>query len=275
MSLGAALSRLVKRDTGSRVPVVTFTGGMGAQVISAAIYFALRNEGREVYADLSYFGRAERIAVVGNKGEVSHWSWQLDPFGLPLASFETMPHLPKRKIDLIEDGTRKLELGLKSLQQDEVRRRFPLPQIMENILPAEFSRGYLCIHVRRGDYVNVSSHLVSDDEFIRLAGKFEGIVRHVVVVSDSPIGTEFRESISAGYEQAVFLDNIDALTTHGLMRRARILICSNSQFNLIAALLNPQALVLLPRKWFGEAQKAIEILVHDACDFQALNSPSR
>lgn len=41
--------------------VVTVTGGMGAQIISAAVYFSLRNEGRTVYADLSYFDKAERI----------------------------------------------------------------------------------------------------------------------------------------------------------------------------------------------------------------------
>lgn len=272
MSLGAVLSRFVRRGAGSGMTVVTFTGGMGAQVISAAIYFAFRSEGREVYADLSYFGRAERVAVAGNKGEVSHWSWQLDPFGLPQSVFEPVPAgLQKSCVSLIEDGPKKMELGLQALRRPEVQKHFPLPVSTEATLPAGFARDYLCIHVRRGDYVNVSSHLVSDDEFILLADRLKGLIRHAVVVSDSPIGERFREAIAARYDQAVFLDDIDPLAAHGLMRRARILVCSNSQFSLVAAILNPQALVLLPRKWFGEAQRAIEMLIHDMCDFEILN----
>jgi len=132
--------------------------------------------------------------------------------------------------------------------------------------------GSLCIHVRRGDYVNVASHLVADCEFIGLAGKFTGLVGHLAVVSDSPIDKPFRQAASSGYEQAVFMDNIDAFTSHRIMRNARILICFNSQFNLIAALINPQALAVLPKHWFGENDRAIEAPIHEACGFQILNS---
>lgn len=260
-------------STGKDKPVVvTFTGGMGAQIISAAIYFSLRNEGRAVYADCSYFDRAERIASVGTSSEVSHWSWQLEPFGLLRGSFETAPGLSKRDVELIEDGSKKIALGMKALRQPEVQKHFAIVMGVDDILPAGFSSGYLCIHVRRGDYVNVASHLVADYEFIELAGKFMGLVRHLAVVSDSPIDEPFRQAASSGYEQAVFMDNIDAFTSHRIMRNARILICSNSQFSLIAALLNPRALVVLPKQWFGQNDRSIEAPIHEACGFQILNS---
>ena len=251
--------------------VVTFTGGMGAQIISSAIYFLLKSEGRTVYADLSYFDQSERVATVGKAGDCSHWAWQLEPFGLTLNSFGTASGLTKRDIELIEDGPQKLSLGLKALRQPEVQKYFAITGGVDDILPAEFSSGYLCIHVRCGDYVNVSSHLVADHEFIELAGKFVGLVKYIVVVSDSPIDVTFRQAVSAGYEQAVFLDDIDAFTSHRVMRNARILICSNSQFSLIAALLNPQALVVLPKRWFGQKDRALEAPIHEACGFQILN----
>ncbi|HLP97587.1 MAG TPA: alpha-1,2-fucosyltransferase [Sideroxyarcus sp.] len=251
--------------------VVTFTGGMGAQIISAAIYFSLKAEGREVYADLSYFDQAERIATVGKAGDVSHWSWQLDAFGLTLDSFERAAPYNKRDVELIEDGPQKMMLGLKALRQLEVQKRFAIAGNVTSVLPDTFSSSYLCIHVRRGDYVNVASHLVSNQEFFELAGKFVGLVKFLVVVSDSPIEDEFRQTIATGYEQAVFLDNIDAITSHCIMRNARILVCSNSQFSLIAALLSARALVVLPKQWFGEKDRAIEAPIHEACGFQLLD----
>jgi hypothetical protein len=254
--------------------VVTFTGGMGAQIISAAIYFSLRNEGRAVYADLAYFAGAERVASAGSSDEVSHWSWQLEPFGLLRSSFATVSGRSKRDVELIEDGSKKIAVGMKALRQPEVQKHFAIAMGVGDMLPAGFSSGYLCIHVRRGDYVNVASHLVADDEFIDLAGKFAGLVKHLAVVSDSPIDEPFRRAASSGYEQAVFRDNIDAFTAHRIMRNARILICSNSQFSLIAALLNPQALVVLPKHWFGQNDRAIEAPIHEACGFQILNSTS-
>ncbi len=255
----------------SRPTVVTFTGGMGAQIISAAAYFFLKGKGQEVYVDLSYFDQAECVATVGKTGDVSHWSWQLDPFGLDRNSFEDAAAYSKREVSLIEDGPHKMKLGLNALKRPEVQERFALAGNTDGVLPPEFDAGYLCIHVRRGDYVNVASHLVSDREFIELAAKFAGLVKHLVVVSDSPIESAFRQSVSAGYERAMFLDNIDAFTSHRIMRNARILICSNSQFSLIAALLNPQALVALPKQWFGGKDRTIDVLIHEACGFQVLN----
>jgi len=255
-----------------RFAVVTFTGGMGAQIISAAIYFLMRSKGQTVYADLSYFDKPERVATIGKLSEVSHWPWQLEPFGLTPISFETTSIPAKRNFEVIEDGPKKMALGLKALRQPEVQKHFAIARGVDDILPAELSSGYLCIHIRRGDYVNVASHLIADIEFIELASKFAGLVREVVVVSDSPIDESFRQAIATGYERVVFRDNIDAFTTHRIMRNARILICSNSQFSLIAALLNPQALVVLPNQWFGENDRAIEAPIHEACDFQILSS---
>jgi hypothetical protein len=183
---------------GSKPAVVTFTGGMGAQMIRAAIYFSLKNAGLPVYADLSYFEKPESVAVAGRLGDKSNEEMQ------------------------------------------------------------------------RGDYVNVASHLIADVEFIKLARKFSGLVGNLVVISDSPISQDFRSEVSSYFKDVSFLDNTDAFTAHRIMRNARILICSNSQFSLIAAALNPTALVLIPKQWFGENERHIEAPIHSRSAFQVM-----
>lgn len=229
------LFKLVRRSPAdkNRPTVVTFTGGMGAQIISAAIYFSIRSAGRPVYADLSYFDKPENVAIAGKPGDCSHWSWALEPFGLSLASFDVSPGLTKRNADILQDGPRKLEFGLKALAEPRVQKSFGIPVGTNDVLPGQFADGFLCIHVRRGDYVNVASHLVADSEFIGLAGKISGLVNNIAVLSDSPIDQNFRNALPSYFKEASFLDNTDAYTAHRIMRNARILICSNSQFSLV------------------------------------------
>jgi len=256
----------------NRPTVVTFTGGMGAQIISAAVYFSMKNAGRPVYADLSYFDKPESVAVVGKTGDCSHWAWQLQPFGLSPASFDASPGLTKRNADILQDGPRKLELGLKALAQAELQKFFGIPSGVGDILPEKYAEGFLCMHVRRGDYVNVASHLVADAEFIGLARKFSGLVNCAVVISDSPIGSDFRDAMSSFFKAVSFLDNTDAYTAHRIMRSAPILICSNSQFSLIAAALNPEALALIPKQWFGDGERHIEAPIHSRCLFEIMEN---
>ena len=259
----------------NRPTIVTFTGGMGAQIISAAIYFSMKDAGRSVYADLSYFDRPESIAVVGKTGDCSHWSWQLEPFGLSASSFEISSNCIKQKANILQDGDiRKADLALAALTHPDIHQFFRIPNGISDILPMEFEEGFLCMHIRRGDYVNVASHLVVDDEFINLARKFSGLVDSIVIISDSPIEPSFRNVVSSMFKLASFLDNTDAYTAHRVMRNSRILICSNSQFSLTAAALNPDALVLVPIQWFGGGHRRFEATVNSRCSFQIMENKS-
>lgn len=260
-----------RKPRADKPTVVTFTGGMGAQIISAAVYFSYQHAQRPVYADLSYFDEPERVAEEGKPGDCSHWAWQLDPFGLTPSSFTTAPKLRKKDVVMLHDGPDKLALGLTGLADARVRERFSIDARLEDLLPAPFSDSYLCIHIRRGDYVNVATHLVPDSAFVDLAKKFSGLIPRLAVISDSPIGLGLRESLSSLFTQSVFLDQIDAFESHRVMRGARILICSNSQFSLVAAALNPDAMVLIPRQWFGEEGRQLEAKLLERCQFQLLD----
>lgn len=265
-----SLRAIFKRQ--SERTIVSFSGGMGAQIISAAIYYMLRERGQTVLADMRYFDQKTHLAVVGNAGELSLWPWQLDCFGIKRDDFETSPNTKASKADQrIDDGELKLRLGIEALRLPQIRAKFPIPAGVEDILGAEFPTHYLCMHIRRGDYVNVASHLVADAQFIAIAGNYSPLVRNAVIVSDSPIAPALRERLSEQFSRIAFMDGITAFETHRLMRQARVLIGSNSQFSLIAALLNTDGMVVLPRQWFGKGLEDLENAVRDVCDFQILN----
>ena len=252
--------------------IVTFAGGLGAQIINAAVYFSMKNDEHPVYADLSYFDASESIAAVGTAGEVSHWSWRLGVFGLFPASFDRSSHLNRRNSETLQDGLHMLELGLNALERPDIRKLFDIAPGVGDILPSGFSDSFFCMHVRRGDFVNVASHLITDSEFLGLVSKFSGLVHNAVVISDSPIAPDFRIVVSSYFRKVSFLDNIDAHAAHRIMRNARILICSNSTFSLTAAALNPNALVVVPKRWYGGKHRQMEAPIHERCSFQIMEN---
>jgi hypothetical protein len=245
---------------------------MGAQILSAAAYLHLKKTQVPVYADLSYFETPQRLAVVGQPGDCSHWGWQLDPFGLHPSHFAGAPETGKRSgLRVLHDGPEKLRWGLAGLRDRAIQRAFDCGSSPEDLLPPSAEAGYLCLHIRRGDYVNVASHLLDDSAFVALARKFVGLVSCAVVVSDSAIPQGLRQELQLMYPHTAFLDRVDAFSSHMVMRNARILVCSNSQFSLVAAMLNPDALKLIPRQWFGAEQRHIEAPVHELCEFEFLH----
>ncbi len=265
------LKFLLRFPTNKNLPtVVVFAGGMGTQIIQAAVYFSMRDAGHTVYADLSYFDTQARMAETGKTGQLTHWFWQLEQFGLPRASFDQAPALNRKNADIIRDGPRMLELGLKALARPDIQLYFRDVANVSDILPEEILGGFLCVHIRRGDYVNVASHLISDEEFVNLIRKFSGLIENAVILSDSPIETDFRSTVSPFFKATLFMDNIDPYTSHRIMRCARILICSNSTFSLTAAALNPNALVIIPKQWFGEKDRELEVPIHSRCSFQIM-----
>jgi hypothetical protein len=249
--------------------IITFTGGMGAQILSAAIYFSMRNSGKVVYADLTYFDTPESIAIEGQIGQPSHWAWQLKPFGLMPSDFESYTGEKAASEDLIVDGSRKISLALSALQSEDVQRYFPIANSTDDTYDFD-GTNYVCVHIRRGDYLNVASHLISDEVFLESTYKLSSLCETLVVVSDSSISQSLKNDFCNQYKNCVFLDNIDAISTHYLMRKASVLICSNSQFSLTAAALNTTGLVLIPKNW-GDADgiaKTIGLFGH----FQTLST---
>lgn len=108
----------------NRPTVVVFAGGMGTQIISAAVYFSIKYAGRPVIADLSYFQVPQRLATPGNAGQLTHSGWQLDPFGLPREAFDAKDGLTERNAHFLFDGHQKVALSLEALARPELQNLF-------------------------------------------------------------------------------------------------------------------------------------------------------
>ncbi|MBI3479390.1 MAG: alpha-1,2-fucosyltransferase [Nitrosomonadales bacterium] len=256
---------------------VTFTGGLGAQIFSAAIYYHLKSKGHTVYADMDYFKQPAKIAPVGNMGEISLWNYELEEYGLPFAGFATKTFeksfFKLKKHHVILDGPEKFALAIEALRQQAIKKLFPIASsIIEECHQISGGDDYLCIHIRRGDYVNVASHMVDDTDFINLAKSISGFVTKVIVISDSEVSDTIKESLPNLYKQCSFIVGGNLHIAHALIRQAKYLICSNSQFSLSAALLNEIAQqVFLPTKWSGDDNSSIQKPINALCRFQILN----
>lgn len=257
--------------------IVTFTGGLGAQILSAAIYYYFKGKGRKIYADMDYFKKPGKTATAGNKGEVSHWNYELGEYGLFLEGFSTKKIektlFKRNKPYAISDGADKGRLAIEALRQPEIRELFPIKHsVIEECQQISDRNDYLCIHIRRGDYVNVASHLVDDMDFVNLAKSISQFVPAVIVISDSEVSGVISESLPELFTRCSYVIGGSPHTAHALIRQAKYLICSNSQFSLSAALLNQVGQqVFLPTKWFGDANSNIQIPINELCRFQILS----
>ena len=267
------LFNFLRRGSSNNRPVIVkFAGGMGTQILQAATFLHLRGAGREVYADLSYFDRPLRLAMEGDRGVATHWHWQLDHYGLTQDFFLEAPKRPHdRSCRIIADGAEMMKIGIAALTQNQIRRQFDDP-IKSPLVSSSVAEGsFFCVHIRRGDYLNVASHLLTDEYFISISKKFSKLFYKAVVLSDSLLGNSLKKEFMSIFPDSIFLDQADPKDCHRIMRNAAALVCSNSTFSLTAGLLNADGLVFLPKKWFAEKDFLIEKPIHDHCSLELLS----
>ena len=248
-----------------RPVIVSFTGGMGAQIISAAIYFDLQNQGYDVFADFRYFEEKP-----STQPKYSLWDWQLACFGL------NEEHFKRYKIQdfkliiamYIKDGAVKAKLSSEAMRKSDILNifrnythsfQYRLTELFSS--DPRLSGPYVCVHVRRGDYLNVASYLVPEELFLNMLHRVRRLASTLVVISDSPLSENFKKITKRNYDSTIFYDSgsLDFALSHYVMTSAQILICSNSQFSWTAGKL-ARGLVLIPRRWFGEHLNSLEIL---------------
>lgn len=253
---------------------ITFTGGLGAQVLSTAIYYHFVERGFHVMADLSYFENSYRIAIPGQKGQISIWNWEMECYGISCNSLE-LTNVKGMYAPTLRDGILKSSLALEALASPSVRSKF------NTIINDEYSlayrseklnsQPYLCVHVRRGDYLNVASHLVSSNMLDNLASKFAGLIQRVLILSDSPISPDEFRALRKNFQDRIHIIDHDPnpALAHSLMRNAKVLVCSNSQFSLSAGLLS-DGLVILPKVWYGKGGRHLNNIIDNSGDFLVL-----
>ena len=137
------------------------------------------------------------------------------------------------------------------------------------ILPKE---NFVCIHVRRGDYLNVSSYIVPEAFFELISQKFKGITESIIVFTDGELNQSFTRILNNNFSKVLLFENscLDPFTTHTIMRHSKVLICSNSQFSFTAGVLNDN-LVIMPKIWFGKEFGNLNLQIMKLADFVVLS----
>lgn len=262
--------------------VVPFCGGLGAQIFGAvAVEHLRREEGpRSVLGDTSYFLQTPRPAKRGES--INIYAWELGYYGIPIARYaDTVQRKGSwigRKLGLqanrrLEDGSIDRQRVLRQAFRKDWSEIFPVRPDHEEESRKLLEEGNLptaVVHLRRGDYLNVATHLVSDSDVFPLLKKLARVgIRRFLFASDDPVPLDyFKErvpKVSAWGE----IPSEDMFLTHAVMRNASCLVISNSQFSLSAAMLNPQGMVFLPRVWFGGEHSALSAEIHQYCDWLA------
>lgn len=251
-------SRFFKEPHRNTTPAtVTFTGGLGAQILSLAIVLDFRSRGILVNADLSYFSQSPKIADLGDS--VSIWPWALDEYGLTIKEAQELSTAqPGETSRLLQDSPEKFQVAIEALKKPSVREAFPAKpssQVFRHLgLPdSAINQRYAVFHLRRGDYLNVSSHVVPEEEYLRLVPKIAKVVPAAIVVSDSLLTDDLHDFFRLHFRRVTFLEghSYDATWIHHLLRNAPIHVGSNGSFSLTAGLLG-EGLWLSPSVWFGE-----------------------
>jgi hypothetical protein len=253
--------------------IVTFSGGLGAQILSCSAYFFLQQLDGICFSDISYFDSLPRVAQPGEGYSI--WKWELSKFGIPLSIFSNHSQEDQEEIEVLSDGNpKKLDLAYSGLQVPSIKNLFLLPDsVKTQCREMVGSQKYACIHMRRGDYLNVASYLVPDEDFLSIIQKFSQIIPHIVIVTDSPLNSEFQNSLRNIIDSKITLIiGGDPFISHAIMRMSSALVCSNSQYSYTAAcLMELESLTIFPKR-FSEGSDAEHIhnFFADQSNFQII-----
>jgi hypothetical protein len=230
---------------------ITFTGGLGAQILSASAYFYLKSLNKPVRANFEYFDLAAKVAHFQSLGiaftsKVSLFGWQLDDLGLHQSDFYTIgPETEK-----IEDGAKKSQLAMSGLCDDEIRKLFSIPKKAHELKEELFGKeAFACVHMRRGDYLDVATYVVSDENFFDAIESVSRLAPNLLILSDSPLEDSFQKRVLSLGMQVITGIGGNPSVGHGLMRLSSVLIASNSQYSFSAACLREKnQLTIIPSK---------------------------
>jgi hypothetical protein len=243
---------------------------LGAQILNYGLFKYFQKKHLPVSFDLSYFDIQASKTVEGQLGCVSHWSWELDAYGV---NFKSLRDNNKTNDGpCLRDGPLKTKYILQAFQSDSLKKYFNF--INSDKLSEKFRKfnlkgeSYLCIHARRGDYLNVGFHLVSENELEVIAEKFKKIFKQCILLSDTTVKNSEYKKLRKYYKNRFhILDREpDPKFAHSIMRNSSLLICSNSQFSLSASLLS-NGVQLVPKKWFGRSHKKLNTTLQSIFDF--------
>lgn len=254
--------------------LVVFEGGLGSQLFSYFQFDYLCNNDKEVEINLEYFNSNNN-----NKIEMTvRRAWALDKYGITL-------DLLKSQAKKVSKSNSKIPTNLLAVKNKnyftkyldlDLASKFPIDTIwcdnflVENALGANF----YAIHIRRGDFLEIASKLITDEEISKLSSKlFTKLPKlPILIFSDSDLDIKWINDFqSIGFDNIKLIDRdtCSDFQVHDLLRSAKILVASNSFFSLSAALLSiNDQLAFIPMEFYvGHRDEPINELINKLSKF--------
>ena len=236
---------------------VYFEGGLGSQILSYILFSYKKERNEKVVCDLTYFKNIVVDSQTENK--VSLWSYKLDNYGI------SMTDLPsKNKKNRFKSKPKFMPLDLLSIDKDILNKvKSEIKLNTENLISylkkhnLNIDDQYGVIHLRRGDYLFVASHLISEVQVIRLISKISDFLpEKIFIASDGEIDESLLDwfKVNKPNIQVVLTEKIiDPFILHDLMRNSRLLVAANSTYSFSAALLSSEkTLSFIPQIFYRE-----------------------
>jgi hypothetical protein len=257
------VSTILKRVAPLSEDIVYIEGGMGSQILSLMQYQILLETNPKAKLDARYF-------YTPAPKNVKVWDWELSEYGHPLPELDV--GLQARLRYLGRESTNRASESNLAIWEEISKRRFhelfPLHESTAG-LKRQFNisenEHFAAIHIRRGDYLTVSSKLIAVEEYLkvieRMSSNFDLIV---LVFSDDPFHDFDQARIrNVCRGQVSFITGLNHHGVHGLMRCAATLVTSNSTFSLTAALLSEHAnpTILAPTLFFSNQNREVNLLI--------------
>ena len=241
-------------------------GGFGNQLLGMMQLIHYQKLDASISGDFRYF-----YSKPPGK-ETQLLAWELKEYGIDLPSqSEKMNSKIARWKYLIRPRNSQVSNSTVKFWRDfdpsHFREDFPLHKNTAALLMRlNISEGdRICsIHLRRGDYLQVSSRVVQTHELGPLTGMLKSLsISKFVVFSDSFIPLVELEKLESQLGvKCIFVQGGDLHAVHGVMRMSDILIASNSTFSLTAGLLSEKndSFLISPTHFFSPDQKNLNEL---------------
>jgi len=224
--------------------LVYIEGGLGSQILGVISFWERQAKYGflKTKCDLSYFRSVERKKL---------WNWELNHYGIDLNDFKKFEstsrwNFLKLKADFLSEA--EMDAGYWTQARSKYLNRFEINhKVLENlkstIEPLQKLSSYGAVHIRRGDYLQVASKVISFKEYVEILTSLKNLIpKNLLIVSDTHLQEQEKTlliDLFRGSHNLVFLDDpqLNLYLIHCILREADVLVTSNSTFSFSAALL--------------------------------------
>ena len=223
--------------------VIRVEGGLGGQLLNIWLIEYLQGMGFRVIGDYTYFSSYR------GQQSVSTWKWQANSFGYMLPKAQQYTLL--KKVFSLRDT----ELKFKHMLLAVRSRNMSYAMIDQDLLDSfEFLKigDYLVIHQRQGDFLNVSSYIITDEVIMDQVSSLSTEYQTCLYLSDGMISDKLKLFLSERFNYLrIFDDNqVSPELSHLILQKANTAIISNSQFSLSSGIFAKRT--IFPPKWNGK-----------------------